>query len=136
MEDRLPEWRAIDCDAVADLLAARGKGEGEAKGSEVTRAQLRESDYARRGRARPKMSTRSPLLRACYRLCGALAPVGSDAAYRAANDRWDVSSTIRILVVSPAVYGVIKGCRLPAIPVHQSPDRCVEEPRRLGGRVS
>src|SRR5262249_40935136 len=47
-----------------------------------------------------------------------------------------VSSTILTLVVIPAVYGVIKGWRLPAVALHHSPDRSVEEPSRVSDQVS
>ena len=39
-----------------------------------------------------------------------------------------ISSTVLTLVVIPAVYGMIKGWRLPVVPLHQTPDRCVAEP--------
>ena len=39
-----------------------------------------------------------------------------------------VSSTILTLVVIPAIYGVIKGWRVPVTPLHQAQGRCVEEP--------
>jgi Cu(I)/Ag(I) efflux system membrane protein CusA/SilA len=42
-----------------------------------------------------------------------------------------LSSTILTLVVIPAVYGVIKGWRLPELPLHRTRDRRVEEPGRL-----
>ena len=41
------------------------------------------------------------------------------------------SSTMLILVVIPAVYGVIKGWSLPVVPLYQARDRCVEEPGRV-----
>ena len=47
-----------------------------------------------------------------------------------------ISSTILTLVVIPAIYGVIKGWRLPVVPRHQTLDRCVEEPRKVLDQVS
>jgi copper/silver efflux system protein len=47
-----------------------------------------------------------------------------------------ISSTILTLVVIPAVYGVIKGWRLPVVPRHQTMDRRVEEPRKVLDQVS
>jgi len=47
-----------------------------------------------------------------------------------------ISSTILTLVMIPAVYGVIKGWRLPSVPPHQIPDRFVERAREVAGQVS
>jgi copper/silver efflux system protein len=47
-----------------------------------------------------------------------------------------ISSTILTLVIIPAVYAVIKGWRLPAVPLHQIPDRGVERAREATGQVS
>jgi Cu(I)/Ag(I) efflux system membrane protein CusA/SilA len=45
-----------------------------------------------------------------------------------------ISSTILTLVVIPAVYGVIKGWRLPAVTAHQFPD--VERASEAADQVS
>ncbi len=42
-----------------------------------------------------------------------------------------ISSTILTLVVIPAVYGVIKGWRLPVTRLHRTRDRRVENPGRF-----
>ena len=47
-----------------------------------------------------------------------------------------VSSTILTLVVIPAIYGVIKGWRVPVMPLHQAQGRCVEEPGSMQEHVS
>jgi Cu(I)/Ag(I) efflux system membrane protein CusA/SilA len=47
-----------------------------------------------------------------------------------------ISSTILTLVVIPAVYGMIKGWRLPAVPPYQIPPRCVENTTEAAVPVS
>jgi Cu(I)/Ag(I) efflux system membrane protein CusA/SilA len=42
-----------------------------------------------------------------------------------------LSSTILTLVVIPAIYGLVKGWRLPQALVHQTQDQCVEGPERV-----
>ena len=114
----------------------------------VERRQLEERSVTRRDlydaimegaveRVRPKMMTVSAIMAGLLPILWSTG-TGSEVMQRIAVPMVGgmISSTILTLVVIPAVYGVIKGWRLPAVPLHQSPDRCVEEPRRVADQVS
>ena len=84
-------------------------------------------------RVRPKMMTVVAIIAGLLPIMWS-AGTGSEVMQRIAVPMIGgmVSSTILTLLVIPAIYGVIKGWRLPVVTLHQTPDRCVEEPGRAG----
>ena len=83
-------------------------------------------------RVRPKMMTVVAIMAGLLLIMWS-AGTGSEVMRRIAVPMIGgmISSTILILVVIPAVYGVIKGWRLSEVPLHRTRDRGVEEPGRL-----
>ena len=47
-----------------------------------------------------------------------------------------VSSTMLTLIVIPAIYGLVKGWRVPVMPSRQAQGQCVEEPGSVQEQVS
>jgi Cu(I)/Ag(I) efflux system membrane protein CusA/SilA len=124
----------IYLDHALNALKARCAAEGRA----FTRNDLREAIMLGAvERVRPKMMTVVAIIAGLLPIMWSTG-TGSEVMQRIAVPMIGgmVSSTILTLVVIPAVYGVIKGWRLPAVPLRHSPDTCVEGQRRVADQVS
>jgi Cu(I)/Ag(I) efflux system membrane protein CusA/SilA len=96
-----------------------------------TRADLREAIMLGAvERVRPKMMTVVAIMAGLLPIMWSTG-TGSEVMQRIAVPMIGgmISSTVLTLVVIPAVYGMIKGWRLPVVPLHQTADQCVAEPR-------
>jgi Cu(I)/Ag(I) efflux system membrane protein CusA/SilA len=114
--------------ALREVKVRRG-----AEGRQFTRGDLREAIM--RGaveRVRPKMMTVVAIMAGLLPIMWS-AGTGSEVMQRIAVPMIGgmTSSTILTLIVIPAVYGIIKGWRLPLALVHQTQGQCVEEPGRV-----
>jgi Cu(I)/Ag(I) efflux system membrane protein CusA/SilA len=109
-----------------------------AQGREFTRADLQEAIMLGAvERVRPKMMTVVAIMAGLLAIMRSTG-TGSEVMPRIAAPMIGgmISSTILTLVVIPAVYGVIKGWRLPVVPLNQIQDRRVEEQGMVLDEVS
>jgi copper/silver efflux system protein len=109
-----------------------------AQGREFTRADLQEAIMLGAvERVRPKMMTVVAIMAGLLPIMRSTG-TGSEVMPRIAAPMIGgmISSTILTLVVIPAVYGVIKGWRLPVVPLNQIQDRRVEEQGMVLDEVS
>jgi copper/silver efflux system protein len=109
------------------------KAKCDAEGRPFARDDLREAIMLGAvERVRPKMMTVVAIMAGLLPIVWSTG-TGSEVMQRIAVPMIGgmLSSTILTLVVIPAVYGVIKGWRLPQVPLHRTRDRRVEETGRL-----
>jgi copper/silver efflux system protein len=109
------------------------KAKCDAEGRPFARDDLREAIMLGAvERVRPKMMTVVAIMAGLLPIVWSTG-TGSEVMQRIAVPMIGgmLSSTILTLVVIPAVYGVIKGWRLPEVPLHRTRDRRVAEPGRL-----
>jgi Cu(I)/Ag(I) efflux system membrane protein CusA/SilA len=87
-------------------------------------------------RVRPKMMTVAAIIAGLLPIMWSTG-TGSEVMQRIAVPMIGgmVSSTILTLVVIPVIYNVVKGWRVPVMPLQQAQGRCVEEPGSVHEQV-
>ena len=114
------------------------KGKCAAEGRPFTRSDLQDAIMLGAvERVRPKMMTVAAIIAGLLPIMWSTG-TGSEVMQRIAVPMIGgmVSSTILTLVVIPAIYGVIKGWRVPVMPSRQAQGQCVEEPGSVHEQVS